>query len=153
MAPPFRTGPREMPGRPTPREEKLRLVERLHPTERLVLRLKALIGPPTNKADFLTVMSATGIRAPDGKPWTHQTVNGALDRLVAAGLLEGDFSCPVALWHPLAVDALATPDGPVLLQAVLGSFPEKGRSAWGSARSRSRMARFASTAPKFSSAA
>ncbi len=133
MAPPFRTGPREMPGRPTPREEKLRLVERLHPTERLVLRLKALIGPPTNKADFLTVMSATGIRAPDGKPWTHQTVNGALDRLVAAGLLEGDFSCPVALWHPLAVDALATPDGPVLLQAVLGSFPEKGRSAWGSA--------------------
>ena len=36
--------------------------DKLPPTERMVLRLKALIGPATNKGEFLSAMNATGTR-------------------------------------------------------------------------------------------
>ena len=133
MAPPFRPVIRDNQPKPATLEEQLRLVATLHPTERMVLRLKALIGQATTKGEFLAVINATGTRGPDGRPWSAQTVNGALDRLVSAGLLvEGEYACVMALWHPLAVDATTAPEGPALLQAVLSSFPESGRGQWGS---------------------
>ena len=133
MAPPFRPVIRDNQLKLATPEELLRVVGTLHPTERLVLRLKALIGQATNKGEFLAVMNATGKRGPDGRPWTAQTVNVALDRLVSTGLLvDGEYACIPSLWHPLAVDATKAPEGPALLQAVLSSFPENCRSQWGS---------------------
>ncbi len=113
--------------RPVSRDALLERAAALPATERMVLHLKALIGPPTNKQEFLTVMNATGSRAPDGKAWSYKPVNEALDRLVALGLLEEDFSCPDGLWHPLAVACFAAPEGAALAKAVLRAFPEDGR--------------------------
>ena len=133
MAPPFRPVIRDNQPKPATPEDQLRLVATLHPIEWMVLRLKALIGQATNKGEFLSVMNATGTRGPDGRPWSAQTVNGALDRLVSAGLLaDGEYACIPSLWHPLAVDAAKAPEGPALLQAVLSAFPESARGQWGS---------------------
>lgn len=108
-------------------DQLLQRVATLTAAERLVLRLKALIGSVTTKVEFMTVISATGTRGPDGRAWGHSTVSAVLDRLVSQGLLDGDFSCPVRLWHPLAVETFAAPDGPALSKAVLGAFPVGGR--------------------------
>ena len=133
MAPPFRTVIRESQLKPATPEDPLRQVAMLNPTELMVLRLKALIGQATNKGEFLSIMHATRTRGPDGRPWSAQAVNGALDRLVSMGLLvDGEYSCFTIFWHTLVVEAMKAPEGPALLQAVLGSFPESGRSAWGS---------------------
>ena len=132
MAPPFRTVTRDHQIKPAAPEDLPRLVAALHPTERMVLRLKTLIGQATNKGEFLIVINATGMRGPDGRPWSAQTVNGALDRLVSMGLIDGEYACVPALWHPLAVEATKAPDGPALLHAVLGCLPESSRDRWGS---------------------
>ena len=132
MAPPFRTATRDHQLKPAAPEDLPRLVAALQPTERMVLRLKALIGQATNKGEFLTIMNATGTRGPDGRPWSAQTVNGALDRLVAMGLIDGEYACYPALWHPLAVEAAKAPEGPAMIQAALGCLPESSRDRWGS---------------------
>ena len=113
--------------RPVSHETLLQRAAKLPATERQVLHLKALIGPATNKGEFLSVMNATGTRGPDGKAWAYKFINEVLDRLVAQGLLEVDFSCPVGLWHPLAVECFASPEGPALLAAVYTVFPADSR--------------------------
>jgi superfamily II DNA or RNA helicase len=105
----------------------LQKLGKLSATERLVLRLKSLIGLATNKAEFVSVMNATGIRTADGKAWSYKPVNEVLDRLSSLRLLDETFSCPADLWHPLAVEALAAPEGEVLLSAVLSFFPVDNR--------------------------
>ncbi|MEI8396450.1 MAG: DEAD/DEAH box helicase [Rhodospirillaceae bacterium] len=107
-----------------------RQVASLHPTDRLVVRLKAFIGVATNKGEFLAVMNATGIRAPDGRPWSAQIVNPALDRLKSLGLLDEVYACPIELWHPLALEVFTAPEVQTLLDAVLRSFPESNRYAY-----------------------
>lgn len=96
----------------------------LPPTERTILRLKALMGPATNKADFLAALVAAGSRAPDGKAWSHKLLNDVLNRLMSQGLLKEDLSCPEVLWHPLAADAAAASEGAALIEAVRQQFPE-----------------------------
>ena len=96
MAPPFRTATRDHQLKPAAPEDLPRLVAALHPTERMVLRLKTLIGQATNKGEFLTVINATGTLGPDGRPWSAQTVNGALDRLVSMGLIDGEYAGALA---------------------------------------------------------
>jgi len=105
----------------------LQRAARLHPADRMMLRLKALIGPPTGKNEFLAIVNAANVTEPNARPWSMPAINGVLNRLVSQGLLDKDLSCPTTLWHPLAVDALAAPEGPVWHLVVLDAFPEPRR--------------------------
>jgi superfamily II DNA or RNA helicase len=110
--------------RTIPLDQLLTRAAALPAVERSVLWLKALIGPPCGKGEFLAALTAAGSRGPDGKPWSHKTANEVLARLAGLGLLKEDLSCPENLWHPLAVEAAAAPEGPALIAAVGAQFPE-----------------------------
>lgn len=84
--------------------------EGLSPAEKLVMRLKALIGSWTNKNAFVSAMVATRSRAADGRAWTVKSVNEVLTGLQKLELLDDGFTCPKALLHPLAADAAGGPD-------------------------------------------
>ncbi|MEI6986259.1 MAG: hypothetical protein WCK65_09025, partial [Rhodospirillaceae bacterium] len=104
-----------------------RQIAELTPTERMVLRLKALIGWTNDRGALLSVV--TGTRAPDGRPWSGKMLGALLDRLKSLGLLDESLSCPAPLLHWLTVEALAAPEGQDLLASVLRSFPEHSRLA------------------------
>jgi superfamily II DNA or RNA helicase len=108
--------------------DQLRHFAHLTAAERIILRLKALVGIATNKSDFMSVLNAAGIRAPGGLAWSHKILNPILDRLIALGLLKADQSCVGPLRHPLAVEMIATPEGRKAADAVRRIFPaESGR--------------------------
>jgi superfamily II DNA or RNA helicase len=97
--------------------------EGLPPGPRLVLQLKSLVFLPTGKTVFLECMTRAGLRAPDGKAWTFRVINPVLDELRQAGLLTEDLACQLALLHPVAVDAVASAQGEMLVEAVRRAFP------------------------------
>ncbi|MBV1796455.1 hypothetical protein [Siccirubricoccus sp. G192] len=85
---------------------------------------------PTGKGAFLGCLTTTGIRAPDGKAWTARTLNPELDELARQGLLTEDLSCVPELLHPVAVDAMASPEGAMLADAARKAFPAQTRSPY-----------------------
>ena len=95
---------------------------RLTPAERTILQLKALVGIVTNKNDFLALLNRSGIPMPGG-PWSYNSVNPILNRLLALGLLKPDLSCVDTLCHDLTVEAIAAPGGRVAAEAVRRMFP------------------------------
>jgi superfamily II DNA or RNA helicase len=99
----------------------------LSTTEKTVLRLKALIGPATNKTQFAMAMKATGTRAPDGKSWSIPTLNPVLETLRVKGLLDDNLACIETLLHPVAADAADSPEGPALIDAVQAMPAAMGR--------------------------
>jgi superfamily II DNA or RNA helicase len=96
---------------------------RLAPGPRTVLRLKSLVFLTSTKADFLNGLIRTGLHAPDGKAWTSQSTNAALDDLQRRGLVTESFACQPALLHPVAVDAGTCPDAEALATGVRRAFP------------------------------
>ena len=96
---------------------------RLTPTERRILRLKALVGVATNKNDFLTLLNGSGVTAPGGGSWSYNLINPILNRLLTLGLLKPDFSCVESLRHALAIEMVAAPEGPKAAEAVRRMFP------------------------------
>ena len=115
--------PAEPPKRAVSRDDLPEQLARLTPTERAVLRLKALVGVLTNKNDFLTLLNRSGLPAPDGGSWTYNNVNPILNRLLALGLLKPDFSCVDSLLHDLTIEMIAAPGGPVAVESVRRMFP------------------------------
>jgi len=95
------------PKRATLRDDLPEQLARLTPTERRILRLKALVGVATNKNDFLTLLNGSGVTAPVGGSWSYNLVNPILNRLLTLGLLKPDFSCLEPLRHALAIEMIA----------------------------------------------
>ena len=90
---------------------------------KLVLRLKSLVFLPTGKSIFLECLTRSGLRAPDGRPWSSRSVNEVLDGLAHQGLLTENLACPPALLDLVAVDAAASEDGEALVATVRRTFP------------------------------
>jgi len=111
------------PKRAPSRDELIEALARLTPAERSLLRLKALVGVATNKGDFLTLSSGSGVAAPGGGGWSHPTVNPILNRLLSLGLLKPDSSCVESLRHDLAIEMIAAPEGARAAEAVRRLFP------------------------------
>ena len=105
-----------------PRVDPLQTLARRSPAERMILRVKALIGQATNKGDFITALSATGLTSPDGLAWSQKNLNPILENLRAARLLEEDLTCVAALRHVLAAELVAAPEGDRALDAVRRVF-------------------------------
>ena len=115
-----------------PPDALLRHIERLSCEERDVLRLKAMFAWPSNKTDFQAMANRGQLSGPGGLAWSHKTLNVVLERLVALKLLNADFSCVVALWHPLTVEFLATPTGRSAAAAMADlPLPNENRSYYG----------------------
>ncbi|MDZ3838187.1 MAG: hypothetical protein U0S49_12520 [Rhodospirillales bacterium] len=102
----------------------------LSATEKLVMRLKALIGSYTNKTAFVSAMVATHSRAADGRAWTVKSANEALAGLQKLELLDDSFTCPKSLLHPVAADAAGGPDAESLIAAVRSTFPDVSARAY-----------------------
>ena len=102
----------------------------LSATEKLVMRLKALIGSYTNKTAFVSAMVATHSRAADGRAWTVKSANEALAGLQKLELLDDSFTCPKSLLHPVAADAAGGPDAESLIAAVRSTFPDVSPRAY-----------------------
>ncbi len=100
-----------LPAVVAPSAPQLLQIEKLPAWERDLLCLKALFAWPANKTDFHTVAARAKLAGPGGLAWTHKTLTPVLERLVSLKLLNADFSCVTALWHPLTVEFLATPKG------------------------------------------
>ncbi len=95
-----------------------------------VMQLKALLWLPGTKTAFLSCLTRTGLRAPDGRAWASGSLNQVLDDLIAQTLLTDDFACPPALLHAVAVEAIASPHGTRLCEAVRACFPARPRPAY-----------------------
>ena len=120
----------DAPTRPTLREDLPEQLARLTEAERTLLRLKALVGVATNKSDFLTMANASAIAGPGGASLTSNTINPMLNRLLALGLLNADFSCVELQRHPLAIEMIAAPEGPKAAEAVRRIFATATRSVY-----------------------
>ena len=95
---------------------------RLPPGPKTILRLKSLVFLSTNKSVFAGCLLRSGVRAPDGRAWAVASINVALEALRRVDLLDVDHACPPALLHPVAIDAVASPEGERLVAAVRRSF-------------------------------
>ncbi len=102
----------------------------LTPAHRSVMQLKALVWLTTNKTTFLACIMRAGLRGPDGKAWATRSLTPALEFLVAKKLLTTDMACSPALLHPVAVDAIASPQGGSLAEAVRACFPAKAEGIY-----------------------
>ena len=95
---------------------------KLPPGPKAVLRLKSLVFLPTTKSVFLDILARSGARTPDGRAWSGQSVNAALEVLVREGLLTEELACVPPLLHPVAIDAVAAPGGERMVAASLQVF-------------------------------
>ena len=97
-------------------------LDRLKPPERAVLRLKALIGPGpgTGKTVFMDCLNRSRLATP---AWTTKTLTSALEDLRKKGLLDEELACSPEIMHPLAVEALASPEGPAMIEAIRAIWP------------------------------
>jgi len=96
---------------------------RLPPGPKTVLRLKSLVFLASNKSVFFDCISRSGLRTPEGRAWTVAAVNPVLELLRREDLLDVDLACPLVLLHPVAIDAVASPEGERLIAAVRRAFP------------------------------
>ncbi len=103
---------------------------RLDAAHQTVMQLKALFWLPSNKTAFLSCLTRTSLRAPDGKAWASRSLNPVLDDLIARKLLTDDLACPPALLHAVAIEAIASADGKRLCEAVRACFPARPRPAY-----------------------
>ncbi len=99
----------------------------LKPQERTILRLKALIGPATGKTQFLECLNRLGSSAP---AWTNKTLTPTLEALRAKRLLTDDFTCAPDALHGLAVDALDSPEGAAMVEAIRATLKQDGGRSW-----------------------
>lgn len=98
----------------------------LPPSERTILRLKALIGAATGKTLFMDCLNRLGLTSP---AWTTKTLNPVLEDLRKRRLLNDAFACAAEFQHPQAVEALASPQGAAMVSALRAVMPQdKGRN-------------------------
>jgi len=95
---------------------------RLPPGPKTVLQLKSLIFLPTNKSIFSEIISRSGAKAPEGRAWTNQSINAALDVLSRERLLTDELACVPAALHRVAIDTMSAPDGEQFVAAVRRAF-------------------------------
>ena len=95
---------------------------RLPPGPKTVLRLKSLVFLTTTKTAFVECLTRGGVRTPDGRAWAGASVNMALEVLSRERLLTEDLACLPALLHRVAIDAVAAPEGELLIAAVRRAF-------------------------------
>ena len=103
---------------------------RLSPGLKTVLRLKSLVFLSTNKSAFLDCLARSGVRTPEGRAWAGPAVNAALEALRREDLLDMDHVCLPELLHPVAIDAVAAPEGEHLVAAVRRAFPVRPDRAY-----------------------
>ena len=96
--------------------------------ERVLLRLKALIGPAaTGKTVFVECLS----RVSSGGPgWSHATLTPTLQALRAHGLLTEDLTCTPELLHLLAVEAIDLAEGAAMVEAIRAKLPLDNPQVW-----------------------
>ena len=81
---------------------------RLSPALKCVLQLKGLVFLPTSKTEFVHCLQRTGLRGPDGKPWTFRTSMPRSTMLRRQDLLTEELACAIPLVHQVTVDAVAS---------------------------------------------
>lgn len=103
---------------------------RLPPGPKTVLRLKSLVFLTTTKTAFVECLTRGGVRTPDGRAWAGASVNMALEVLSRERLLTEDLACLPALLHRVAIDAVAAPEGELLIAAVRRAFSPRQASLY-----------------------
>jgi superfamily II DNA or RNA helicase len=104
-------------------------LESLSDGGRQILRLKSLVFLPTTKTTFQDCLIRSGLRMPSGKAWSNATINPVLEELLRLKLLTRDLACTPLLLHPVAIDAMTSPEGPLMAKAVQRAFVLPDRSA------------------------
>ena len=115
--------PMANPARPRPEPDVTwERYSRLPPGPKVVLRLKSLVFLPTTKSVFSDILTRSGSKTPEGRAWSSQSINVALELLGREELLTEDLACVPALLHPVAIDAVAAPDGEQMMAAIRRAF-------------------------------
>lgn len=95
---------------------------RLPPGPKVVLQLKSLVFLPSTKSVFADIASRSGLKTPEGRAWSSQSINAALEMLGRERLLTDDLACIASLLHPVAIDAIAAPDSGQMVAAIRRAF-------------------------------
>ena len=90
----------------------------LPPPLKTMLRLRALIVPPTTKLLFVDCLKASGTPAPDGKAWTAVSITTWSDELRRQDLVTAEYECVPAMLHAVAVDAGASEQAETLVASI-----------------------------------
>jgi superfamily II DNA or RNA helicase len=106
---------------------QLSALHSLTPQHRAILGLKALIGAATGKTVFMDCLNFLRLTIP---AWTNKTLTPVLENLRSAGLLTDELACVPAIGHPLAVEALASPAGAAMIDAIRVTLPQDGARGW-----------------------
>ncbi len=95
-----------------------------------IIRLKSLVFLPSARAVFQDCLIRSGLRMQSGRAWSHGTINPLLQDLLDRRLLTADLACTPLLLHPVAIDAVASPEGRLMVEAVKRAFtlPAKQQS-------------------------
>ncbi|MDA8230592.1 MAG: DEAD/DEAH box helicase [Magnetospirillum sp.] len=103
------------------------ILRSLTPQHRAILHLKALIGAATGKTVFMECLNRLRLTTP---AWTNKTLTPELEDLRRKGLLTDELACMPEIAHPLAVEALASPDGAAQVDAIRVTLPQDDRRGW-----------------------
>ena len=95
--------------------------------QRMLLRIKALVGRATNKTMFLAAVRRAGLSSPDGKTYTGASLNEQLEDLQRKGLLDSTLDCVPEITHAVAADAGQSEGGTELISAVKAAIPKSER--------------------------
>ncbi len=98
----------------------------LSPGAKWVLQVKSLLVPHVRKDDFQTAAIRHGFVSPDGKPLTIYSLRIHLEELRRNKLLTDGENCLAVLLHRVAVDAVSSPQAPVLVAKLKEAFPPTG---------------------------
>lgn len=103
------------------------------PDLKTVLRIEALGAPSSDQYRLAGHLAGSDLPGPKGKPWSYNAVRLAFDGLRRKGLLTAREGCRATLLHPVAVDALASPEADDILAIVDAAYPTTYARMLGSA--------------------
>ena len=112
--------------RPSP-AHFLQLYQALPREQKMLMRIKALVGSGTSKTVFLAAVHQTGLRSLDGKAYSWASLNARLQALQNKGLLDGTLDCIREIVHAVAADAGQSEGGTDLINAVKAVIPKSRR--------------------------
>ena len=95
--------------------------------QKMLLRIKALVGSAANKTVFLAAVHKAGLRSADGKAYAWASLNEQLQALQRKGLLDGTLDCVAEVMHGVAADAGQSEGGTDLISAVKAAIPKSDR--------------------------
>ncbi|MDD2878297.1 MAG: DEAD/DEAH box helicase [Acidiphilium sp.] len=109
---------------PAPKSDLWQAYLDLSADQKMIMRIESLTIPPPDRYYLAAQLARSHLPGPKGNVWSYHAVRTALDALTRQGLATHKSGCAAALLHPVAVDAMASPDAEGIITVIKASYPE-----------------------------